>query len=536
MSSHLSSTSALERSMSVLRAMHELTKVRDSTSSIEYVLDQMIATLDAERAFVSYEEPDGQQIIVARNFENAAAAGREFELGRPIVHYVYATGEPTFTTQVQGDEAGGARVDRPSGGGRTKTVAWLPLRMHGRPFGVLYMDTTRRQCPFGEDDRVFLEALADQAALAILNSRLHRDAIRDSLTGLVIHRHFDVRLGEEVSRALRWKRPLSLLMLDIDDFKLVNDRHGHTMGNNVLRTLSSVLRVVLRESDVPGRAPGSDAGVDLAGRFGGDEFEVLLPDTGRDGARIVGERLLEAVRGLRFGDAGDIQITVSLGISTCPDDARDGEELLLKADEALYIAKRSGRDRLAFSGGGALAAAVRAGRAAAPPPQAPPELPLSREARRIVRMISHLFAGGLDRGPMLGVALRQTAEAIGSERGLVLLAGEGTPLRPAAAFGLATADYDRPELEEVRSLVADVFRSGVARIARNDARGATAAPLPTLLAIPIRARAGVRGVLYLEHAESGRPLTEDDVNLVTTLAGRLCAGTEASPALEGGRA
>lgn len=520
MANHLTSASAQERSMNVLRAMRDLTKVQDPTALIEFVLDQVIRTLDAERAFVSYEEPDGQQVIVARNFANVATAGREYDAARSIVRFVYATGEPTLTTQVQGDEGVVAAGGTPSAKPRMKSVAWLPLKMLGQPFGVLHVETTRRDCPFGEDDRVYLEALADQAAVVISNARLHRDAVRDSLTGLVFHRYFDVRLAEEMSRALRWKRPLSLLMLDVDHFKLINDRYGHPMGNNILRTLASLLRVILRESDVPGRVGGTGPVTDLAGRFGGDEFEVLLPETGREGTRVVAERILHAVRGMEFGDEGKIRITVSIGASTCPDDGREREELALKADEALYIAKRAGRDQLAFpegtGGGGEIVARPAPGHFA-------PEVPLSRDALRIVRLISHAIEGGLGRGPMLDLVLRQTADAVGCERGLVLLAQGAAAPATAAAFGVDREAYAQAEFEDARALVSEVVTTGIPRIARNALADPSAVPRRTLLAFPIRGRSGIHGALYLERASARPPLTDDDLNLATTLAGKLGA-------------
>jgi diguanylate cyclase (GGDEF)-like protein len=156
----------------------------------------------------------------------------------------------------------------------------------------------------------------------------------------VNHRFLHERLGEEVVRSQRGRRPVSLLMLDLDDFKLVNDTFGHLFGDRVLTWAAEVIRSTLRASDIPAR-------------YGGDEFAVILPETDDTDARRAAERILEAFAGRPFVDEqrGAVPLAASVGIATFPGDGRTATDLIARADAALYGVKRSGgRDAAAASG------------------------------------------------------------------------------------------------------------------------------------------------------------------------------------------
>ena len=163
-----------------------------------------------------------------------------------------------------------------------------------------------------------------------LVAQLAEAATRDPLTGLLNRRGFGDVIAAELQRARRTGRPFSVLVADIDHFKLVNDRVGHSGGDVVLRRIAELLRSGKRQ-------------VDSAARLGGEEFVLLAPDTDADGAYVLAERLRERVRDTFAADAQPI--TLSVGIATFPGDAGDAGELLRAADDALYAAKRAGRDR-----------------------------------------------------------------------------------------------------------------------------------------------------------------------------------------------
>jgi two-component system cell cycle response regulator len=171
------------------------------------------------------------------------------------------------------------------------------------------------------------------------NHQLEMLAVTDVLTSLPNRRHLMKRLEEEVARARRFSQPLSVLMMDVDHFKKVNDTWGHAMGDAVLRNMGGFLKAGIRETD-------------LAARYGGEEFTVLLPNTPIEGAVIAAENLRKGFEALSHEHDGEtIQRTISLGVSCLtPDDPRDQEALLKAADEALYRAKEGGRNRVEMDG------------------------------------------------------------------------------------------------------------------------------------------------------------------------------------------
>ncbi|WP_373501855.1 GGDEF domain-containing protein, partial [Desulfococcus sp.] len=161
-------------------------------------------------------------------------------------------------------------------------------------------------------------------------------AIMDDLTGLYNRAYFINSLELEIKRAVRQKYTIALTMMDIDDFKLYNDRLGHLDGDMLLREISQVIRLSVRE-------------VDMAVRYGGEEFAVIMPYTDRDDALKAGERVLDMVRKHPYSN-GMISrvkpVTLSAGVAVFPEDAKSVNELICRADEMLYRAKRSGKDRV----------------------------------------------------------------------------------------------------------------------------------------------------------------------------------------------
>jgi diguanylate cyclase (GGDEF)-like protein len=196
---------------------------------------------------------------------------------------------------------------------------------------------------FSDEDVEALSALAVQAGVAIENARLHRvverQAVTDSLTGLANRRQFYEVLGREYERAQRFGQPVSLILLDIDDFKLINDSKGHLAGDAVLHSVAATLAEVIRE-------------IDLAARYGGEEFAVLLPQTGPEGAANLAERLRSeiAARSIRFGTEEITGVTASFGVAAGPVNDQTQIDLIASADAALYQAKREGKNHVTVSG------------------------------------------------------------------------------------------------------------------------------------------------------------------------------------------
>jgi diguanylate cyclase (GGDEF)-like protein len=226
----------------------------------------------------------------------------------------------------------------------------LPLIYKDEIIGLIDVGESREMRRWTDDDTRVLQAIADQAAIAIVNARafarLAEQAITDGLTGLFNHRHFREHLRQEVTTARRYGQELSLMMVDADDFKAFNDRHGHPRGDRVLAELAEILR------------HGTRTDVDILARYGGDEFVVILPQVRANGpeptaGRNVAERVAAAVREHRFESAKgrrDAVLTVSVGVAGIGLGGHTSEELLSSADKALYMAKHQGKDRVSVFG------------------------------------------------------------------------------------------------------------------------------------------------------------------------------------------
>lgn len=219
------------------------------------------------------------------------------------------------------------------------SMVCIPLTHQDHPLGVLYLyDFVPREFTSRQLDLMAL--LSSFAVMAINNASLHartrQMAITDALTGLHNNRYFKQVFPQEMARARRYAKPLALIMIDIDNFKKINDTYGHPRGDQVLQSLGKVLSTSLRASD-------------YSFRYGGEEFAVILPETRLEGAFLVAEALRERVKemvaALKTGGASQA-VTISLGVASYPADCSSPELLLRHADHCLYRAKQEGKDRV----------------------------------------------------------------------------------------------------------------------------------------------------------------------------------------------
>jgi diguanylate cyclase (GGDEF)-like protein len=251
----------------------------------------------------------------------ARLATRTIEIGGP-------------SAPVLEDAAGAARRD----GGLRLAAAAGDVAMAYPLSGDELLVVARHGTQFSEEDRALLVYLAQQMAAALenvaLHDRLRRQATVDELTGLANHRAFQAALTAEIARMGRFPRPLALAMFDIDNFKAINDTHGHQQGDLVLRQVGGVLRRACRVTDQPAR-------------YGGEELAVILPNTDLDGAHVVAEKIRRAVEALtvRLPDGAALGVTVSAGVSTLAQPPGEPADLIAAADSALYEAKHSGKNR-----------------------------------------------------------------------------------------------------------------------------------------------------------------------------------------------
>jgi diguanylate cyclase (GGDEF)-like protein len=219
-------------------------------------------------------------------------------------------------------------------------VMAFPLSCRGRRVGAL---VALDRVPSEREPRLAVSMLRavrlllEPASVALDNAQLLKRAealsVTDDLTRLYNSRYLNLVLRRETKRASRSGRPLSLLFIDLDGFKAINDTHGHLFGSRALVEAAAVIRQSARETDV-------------VSRFGGDEFALVLPDTGGEGAFAVGERIRERICAHKFlaGDGLDIHLTCSVGVATLPDVAASAEELVQAADKAMYQVKETGKN------------------------------------------------------------------------------------------------------------------------------------------------------------------------------------------------
>jgi len=213
------------------------------------------------------------------------------------------------------------------------SLCCVPMLARGAVIGVITAGSPENDC-FSADDQELLCYMTAAIAKEVENARLYRLAVTDPLTGAFNRQHLGERLPTEVERHRRYGQQLSLMVIDVDHFKAVNDRHGHPVGDQVLRGLTRRIDELVRD-------------VDFLVRYGGEEFLAVLPSTALDGARQVAERLRAQVAQTPIAStAGSISVTVSVGVAELSDEDVDGMALIERADAALYRAKAAGRDRV----------------------------------------------------------------------------------------------------------------------------------------------------------------------------------------------
>src|SRR5262249_25161485 len=213
----------------------------------------------------------------------------------------------------------------------------IPMVANQSVLGLIEVRSAKLGPMMTEANAGLFQVMASTAANALRNAQLFEEAEEhartDFLTGLPNHRFFQATLSSELGRAQRHNRTLSLLIIDLDFLKEVNDRFGHPSGDTVIRTMAETIRSTCRETD-------------FAARYGGEEFTAILPETPLSGAIQLAERVRERIAATRFPGIGSV--TASIGISNYPVNAVNKEDLIRIADQALYVAKNQGRDRVAY--------------------------------------------------------------------------------------------------------------------------------------------------------------------------------------------
>lgn len=331
-------SSMRDRRRMTMETLNALSRTLSSTREVEEMLNSLVEQV---REVVPYDQcavflvdPGKRRLVLrAQRGFNFDPKGKEhFPLTKGLVGHIVHRGQPLVFT----DRKKMQIVPGYTGREKMRAFMGLPLRFRDDLEGAMIFASSTAGS-FTHYHLEILQLLANQVAAQISNAFLHRQMERmartDGLTGLYNHRHFQERLAHEVERSERHGQQLSLLFLDIDHFKKVNDTYGHPFGDKILKGVARRVSKIARR-------------IDFVARYGGEEFAFILPGTGRGGCNSIAERILTSVRAGRFEHEGTtVKVTVSVGSAVFPEDGPTKEEMILRSDRALYLAKESGRDR-----------------------------------------------------------------------------------------------------------------------------------------------------------------------------------------------
>ena len=331
----------LEKKLGKLSMLYNIgramTFIEELKGLLGYILRQALRITGAEKGSIMLynNEASVLQVRVVEGLKDAEVQERinnmeiptrSFKPGEGVAGEVFSKGEPIRLNNIKQD----VRFLDPEKS-YVKSIVCIPLIAFGDIIGVINVTNKENEKPFSKSDEEMLQAVADQAAAAVNKAQLMEAATTDSLTGLHVRRFFMAKLSDERRRAERYSKPFSIVMVDIDHFKSVNDNYGHSIGDSVLKGVSGLLRKSVRD-------------IDLAARYGGEEFVLLLPETNKEKAQQSAERLRNGVDLMKVGNLP--HVTISLGVATYPDDGDEGKRLINKADVALYHAKETGRNKV----------------------------------------------------------------------------------------------------------------------------------------------------------------------------------------------
>jgi diguanylate cyclase (GGDEF)-like protein len=321
-------------------AASHLTSVREPDMLYEVILDTSVNLASAEKGSLMLVDGESPYLTVkaARGINRRLLDEIKIRPGEGIAGKVFKDGLPVKVDDMEKNEWG--FLSRPKY--RTSSFISVPLKIGEKSIGVLNISDKITREAFSDDDLVLLRSFASYASIALerstyysLAGHLKELSITDSLTGLFNRRYFEERFFEELHRSDRHNLSFSLAMIDIDDFKLFNDSEGHLAGDEMLKYIANIAKDSLRV-------------IDVIARIGGEEFSVIMPQTEKDEALLVAERIRSSLREhlpRTWKNFPRDTITISIGIATFPHDGKERKELIRNSDKALYAAKMEGKDR-----------------------------------------------------------------------------------------------------------------------------------------------------------------------------------------------
>jgi diguanylate cyclase (GGDEF)-like protein len=324
-----------------LETLSEISKQIGAQLEFDLLLEKMVeiikAHLNCQHCTVLLWDEQQEKWKVGAPKDNARSLMVEMAKVDHIIQQAARKGKPVISDQLETDHGRETFFESP------RFSAFLPLKVKDKLIGLLVI-VGHQEAVLADQDELFWNSLSDQMAMAIGNAQRYQNAkqhsITDGLTGLFNHRHFQECLRAEESRSHRHRRPFSVIMLDIDNFKHYNDICGHPTGDKALKVVAQLLSAEVRD-------------IDILARYGGEEFVIILTETDKMGAWKVAERIRKRIEDYKFPH-GQIQpqkrLTVSIGVAGYPQDADRRKDLVERADEALYRAKKLGRNQVFIAG------------------------------------------------------------------------------------------------------------------------------------------------------------------------------------------
>jgi len=314
--------------------------IDDLKRLLQVIISKALLTLDAEKGSLmlyDYSQNALQVRIVSGlqdkkledQINNGAIQCAKIGVGEGIAGTVFLERKPIITNLGSADP----RFIEKEVLSNTKSLLCVPLVAKGEVIGVINITNKKNNKLFNQKDLEFITSLANQAAIAIDNAKLYELATKDGMTKLYIYRHFYTLLENEIRRCSRYKRNMSLIIMDIDNFKKINDTYGHLTGDLILKRLAATLQETVRKIDVPAR-------------YGGEEFVVILPETDKKDACIIAERIRKNISQIevKVNETEILSPTVSIGIAQYTTDGQEAKDLINAADTALYYSKHNGKN------------------------------------------------------------------------------------------------------------------------------------------------------------------------------------------------
>ncbi len=335
---------SLKRKMFEVTTLYEVSRsmnfLNNKDQLLTIILTKMIEALAAEKGSIMLYNPEDNLISceMAVGYPGQFERRVKFSPGEGKAGQSFENCQTIISNDIQSDNSFVRTQSTQNTDNITRNLMCVPMMKNkDEAIGVINIVNKKGAEGFNEDDRALAESLGTQAAMTIENARLYDLSITDGMTGLFIHRYFQIRLDEELKRCGRYPAPLSLIMTDIDHFKKFNDTYGHQVGDMVLIKVADIIRDTIRNE------------VDIPCRYGGEEFAIIASQTGFEDAKRMAERIRSAVERAELDGPGGkkLKITISLGISTYPVNSKEKKDLILKADSALYYSKENGRNRAA---------------------------------------------------------------------------------------------------------------------------------------------------------------------------------------------